>query len=76
MLLGLGRTDEAIRQLREAVKLDSCSPKYHTSLSLGLAHQGQFEAALAEFRAARQWQADIAPPLELVSWMRSQGIRP
>ncbi len=76
VLLGLGRTDEAIRQLREAVKLNSCSPKYHKSLSTGLAHQGQFEAALAEFRVARQWQPDITPPGELAAWMRSHGVRP
>jgi tetratricopeptide (TPR) repeat protein len=74
-LLYLEQTDEAIRQFRTAVKINPYSSKYHKNLSTALARQGNFEAALAEFRVACQWQPSVASP-PLASWMRGRGIKP
>jgi len=74
-LLNLGRSAEAVEQLRQAVKFRPQDALFHKNLSKALAAEGQYEASLAEYRIARQGSADLAPPDVLATWMRRYDIR-
>jgi tetratricopeptide (TPR) repeat protein len=50
--LGLGRVDEAIKHLREALRLHEGSAPTHYNLGIALSLQRKFDGALAEFRRA------------------------
>ncbi|HKM61230.1 MAG TPA: tetratricopeptide repeat protein [Acidisphaera sp.] len=48
----LGRSDSAVAEYREAIRLDANAPRPHTALGNLLLAQGKLDGAAAEFREA------------------------
>lgn len=68
LLLGLARYDEALREAREAVRLDPLSPAAVNMLGLTFLYSGQTEQAAADFRRAVELQVDPWYSKENLLW--------
>jgi protein O-mannosyl-transferase len=59
-LLNKGKTDEAIIQLQEAIRLKPDFAGAHNNLGNALLHQGRVDEAISEFREAVRYKPDYA----------------
>jgi serine/threonine-protein kinase len=68
LLQALGRTDEAIAQAQEAVRVDALSVTSHVALGISYYMARRHEEALAQLEAARQRFPDAPTTHELMGW--------
>jgi len=58
LLLGQGKTDEAIREFSEAVRINPAKPEFHYNLGVVLKNKRQINEALGQFNAALKLNPD------------------
>lgn len=69
LLIGLGRTDEAIVQCQNALRLRPDDPEAHRSLALALAASGRTREAIEHCREALRLRPDYTDALNNLAWL-------
>ena len=69
VLLSLGRRDEAVKELREAVRLDPKNAQAHLSMGLALRSEGDLGGAIDHYREAATLRPDWAPAIANLAWL-------
>ena len=75
-LASLGRTNEAVPELRKVIDLDSSYAPAHFNLGLALASQGKTAEALNCWNETLRLQPDHLEALNQTAWVLSTSVEP
>jgi len=74
MLLELRRYDEALSMLQRAAELDPLSPAINVDIGAALEANGDFDAALNQYRAITESDPEYMPAWQAIGWLYWSGL--